>query len=1234
MDSSNLQPTAAKPKKKPHSVEDMLDKPLDLVDEHPEQPQQSRRASGTALHGSVSLQPPLQHRVSSASNGGLNTDTATRVYAEGILERALSATNIAPANERRRKSLTSTLHQLLGGSFKSNNSIDRTTSIITHQPFNADLESTAVITPTFRVASSTTFTVISSGAGTGDHAVSGGNSTAIQNLHPLPHPEFMSQLARVFMDHVPTGTYTRDNIDYKSCFRGSLAVDVLCKLMNCLDRRVAVEVGKTMQQQKLFIEVTYRKQFRDDPSELFQFTSDRITSSNLPVITVGNSQSLQNISITIPSPKSDGGSDHNVSIVEERIEQQSAAVAVHESMEMFPGVPTGIITSLTKCYASHCPGDQTCYSFSCPTRVVMTTKAMAKAARSRKMSISHDAKNTTTAKLWSTFASPEVVESVSVAERQRQEIVFEIINTETEFVEDLKILHTAYQEPLSRSDIIPKARRDEFVSVVFGNLEKIISINEKLLERLLEKRKDEQVVSSLADAFEQWSASIDPYIEYGRNQVLSKHQLDNELKTNFVFQKFCEANERRPECRRLPIQSFLARPTTRMGRYPILLEAYLTRTPMDHTDQPLCKEIIERLKKTLQNINSETGKADNALRLKIIHDRLVYQDEETNATVKENLDLLNPTRQLIRDGVLKKRTGVDMVDLDVFLFDHYLLLAKSRTNMNGQIEYRIHRRPIPLHSLILQKEGDSHIPAAETPTSNSSRTASRQSSFQDSPAVAGNSRGLPIHIFHMGKRGHMYVLYASSIADRKQWIDKITAAVFEVQRQMKKFEVTSVLGDLTSVTAMDLPSFMFSTRVLCTAKYKTDFYLGTDHGLFGGPADDLSSMRLILDTPEVSQVEFIQPWKLCLVVADKKLMVYPIGIIKESCSANVVRLGRKISSKVSFFRIGVNYDSTYLAVVKTKLLYTAIKVFEFIESNDPARKKGRLVGFIDRLKSNTSLEDFRLYKEIHLPSQTLSLTFLKTKICIGCDRGFELIDISTLQSQSLLDVSDESLAFVVDKENLAPLGLYKLDDTEFMLCYQEFGICVDKMGRNTRPNSDKGPAMTWLCSPHGCYYRPPFIFLFATNMIEIRNVITGNLVQVIPVSRGHFLECPDGIYVSDTIQISTKSPASGLSRSGTRFSLVKGGESSRSNMSRDESDSMVTTDGALSSPVGSDTETASRIFTLTEINPLDEESNPGTLSRSPIATSVSFDDVFKERPKQELVQVLQDDEEPISPPSQ
>jgi hypothetical protein len=75
-----------------------------------------------------------------------------------------------------------------------------------------------------------------------------------------------------------------------------------------------------------------------------------------------------------------------------------------------------------------------------------------------------------------------------------------------------------------------------------------------------------------------------------------------------------------------------------------------------------------------------------------------------------------------------------------------------------------------------------------------------------------------------------------------------------------------------------------------------------------------------------------------------------------------------------------------------------------------------------------------LAQEFYIPTESSSVHFLKTKLCVGCTKGFEIVDLETLDMQGLLDPGDSSLDFVLKRDNVRPIAIYRIEE-DFLLCY-------------------------------------------------------------------------------------------------------------------------------------------------------------------------------------------------------
>ncbi len=131
-------------------------------------------------------------------------------------------------------------------------------------------------------------------------------------------------------------------------------------------------------------------------------------------------------------------------------------------------------------------------------------------------------------------------------------------------------------------------------------------------------------------------------------------------------------------------------------------------------------------------------------------------------------------------------------------------------------------------------------------------------------------------------------------------------------------------------------------------------------------------------------------------------------------------------------------------------------------------------------------------QEFYIPTESSSIHFLKSKLCVGCARGFEVVSVETLETQSLLDQADTSLDFVARKENIKPIHLERLNG-EFLLNYTEFSFFVNRNGWRARPDWK----ITWEGQPQSFALSYPYILAFEPSFIEIRHVETSALVHIL-----------------------------------------------------------------------------------------------------------------------------------------
>jgi len=241
----------------------------------------------------------------------------------------------------------------------------------------------------------------------------------------------------------------------------------------------------------------------------------------------------------------------------------------------------------------------------------------------------------------------------------------------------------------------------------------------------------------------------------------------------------------------------------------------------------------------------------------------------------------------------------------------------------------------------------------------------------------------------------------------------------------------------------------------------------------------------VLDATNVTQIDVLEEYNLLLVLSAKSLLSYSLSALNPNEPA-LSKRPKKIQSHCNFFRTGICLGRHLVCCVKSSALSTTIKVFE---PNDAMSKGKKQKGF---KMFNSGQDELKAFKEFYIPTESSSIHFLKSKLCVACARGFEVVSLETLETQSLLDQADTSLDFVARKENVRPIHIERLNG-EFLLNYSEFSFFVNRNGWRARPDW----RIDWEGQPQSFALSYPWILAFEPNFIEIRNIDT-NAVHIVP----------------------------------------------------------------------------------------------------------------------------------------
>lgn len=557
---------------------------------------------------------------------------------------------------------------------------------------------------------------------------------------PLVYPALLSKVAETFKERIRLADKEKDGLVYKSAFSGSEAVDIIAFIMQTTDRNLALLLGRSLDAQRFFHDVTYDHRLRDSSAEVYQ---------------------------------------------------------LRETLSDDENEVNGVFTLTTECYSPTCTPERLCYSIACPKRVDQQKRLNMRPQQGLQRQDSRTSlheEQSDEQKLWINTVSKEVADSVNDKEKKRQEVISELCYTERDFVKDLEYMQDFWLKPLrshnpASPSPIPEHRREKLVRTVFANCSEVYSVNSRMAEALTRRQQQNPVVRNVGDIVLEFVPHFTPFITYGANQLFGKYEFEREKQGNPAFKRFADETERLKESRKLELNGYLTKPTTRLARYPLLLEGVLKSTAEDNPDQQAIPLAIAAIRDVLSQVNVASGKAENHYTLMQLSQQLVFRPGEFI-----DLKLTEESRKLLFRGNLKKSPTDSTADIQTFLLDNALLFVRAKT-VNKRDELKVYKKPIPLGLLVINQM-DEVIPKlglAKRPSSSlipGTRSHPTNQPKQDSTKQQGH----PLTFRHLGRGGFEVTLYATSPIQREKWI-KLVNDQQDIMREHKNIFSKTIINE-------------------------------------------------------------------------------------------------------------------------------------------------------------------------------------------------------------------------------------------------------------------------------------------------------------------------------------------------------------------------------------------------------------------------------------------------------
>jgi hypothetical protein len=409
---------------------------------------------------------------------------------------------------------------------------------------------------------------------------------------------------------------------------------------------------------------------------------------------------------------------------------------------------------------------------------------------------------------------------------------------------------------LANSHSIEASKRQGFIHDVFYNFEELIVISRELFDDLanLSYRYEGQCVPMIGDILVKHFAFFEqPFVKYSPHAQLSKYLAELEIKHNPEFDKFVKDVPSHKRTNRLPFWNYLLCPVTRMQRYPLLLSTLIKKTEDSHPDFDYLTRANDMICTIAKKADVSAASVKKRLAILGIRDSITFKQGELY-----DLQLSDNARILYHRGGLKRRNTelVDKHDIYGFVFDHMLILTKARKTNTGE-EYRIWRRPIPLHLLKVQ---------------------SASGNIRVQPSGTANSYVFPagattLVLQHLGQKDAVYHFYCQSLEEKQIWMKAIDDARATLRKRQGDMDIFD-LRPLDDVNFRYSGASSTSTRVNCsvpfvTIRHERKTAIGTDTGVFFKTEGQDSTVRRIIQCESVVQMAVMEKYNILVVLTGK-----------------------------------------------------------------------------------------------------------------------------------------------------------------------------------------------------------------------------------------------------------------------------------------------------------------------------------------------------------------------------
>ncbi|CAK9828770.1 NGEF [Anthophora retusa] len=280
-----------------------------------------------------------------------------------------------------------------------------------------------------------------------------------------------------------------------------------------------------------------------------------------------------------------------------------------------------------------------------------------------------------------------LLQRLNTEEKKIQEAKFEILTSEASYLNSLRVLKNEFLDEPLINEILPPSEKDK----LFGDIPSVLQASEQFLAELETVWRQDPMLHALPDVLLKYAdKSLDIYVAYCSNQVSTDTTLkDLQTRRGLKFTEAVSQIEARPTCQSLSLHSFLMLPMQRITRLPLLVDAVLSKLPIEHADKSQWERVLSRFSHVVAACNEGARAAAKEIEMENLARKLEYSVKIKPILLRgKHLVKSGPVVQLSTktDAEYKRTFGrkFNKTPLYLLLLTDYLLVAKYKSNTHNE----------------------------------------------------------------------------------------------------------------------------------------------------------------------------------------------------------------------------------------------------------------------------------------------------------------------------------------------------------------------------------------------------------------------------------------------------------------------------------------------------------------------------------------------------------------------